>query len=200
MEVEISPFLVVRHIPCRACPGGVSQQCQPNQTHSCPLLRERGSPGCWAGVPRPRAPTSHEPKGDITPFFFFFFFFCSSVAGATTTTPGQVRLIDPRSHCPCPLSTAHCPLPAVPSFAPGLRKSPFSPVFSFWRNPPPLTSSQLKKNRPRVELRAQLLFFLLFLFFGVRLSISFGSDREPFHSDKAELTFAGECDLENCAR
>ena len=148
-----------------------------------------------------RAPVHPLPtnrKGTLHPSFFFFFLFLCCRRDDHHARSGQAD----RPTLPLSLSTTHCPLSTArcPVLCAGPKKVSILPGLFLLAQPSTLTSSQLKKNRPRVELRARLLFFLLFLFFGVRLSISFGSDREPFHSDKAELTFAGECDLENGAR
>jgi hypothetical protein len=87
----------------------------------------------------------------------------------------HVRQIDPRS-----------------AFAPGLRTS-ISPVFSLWSNPP-LLGSRLKKNRPRVELRAEFLFSRFSVLSGVFLSISFWINPALFQRQSRLL---GECDLES---
>jgi hypothetical protein len=87
----------------------------------------------------------------------------------------HVRQIDPRS-----------------AFAPGLRTS-ISPVFSLWSNPP-LLGSRLKKNRPRVELRAEFLFSRFSVLSGVFLSINFWINPALFQRQSRLL---GECDFES---
>jgi hypothetical protein len=64
----------------------------------------------------------------------------------------------------------------APSFAPGLR-TPISPVFSHLGQPstPKLAT---KKSRLRVEVRVEIYFPPSFLFLGVLLPTSFGSDRD----------------------